>query len=481
MRGRRTGQGQVASSAGATTAGKSPEAGARQHEQGVAGNERSGAKSRSGNRGRTISTASSAAIDSVPAPGTSGSGSPEQRSKRQKGRESGPQEDSTRIVDQPIINQPKYVAPGAVQEKRQQVAQKPVGQKGVAQKEGQKSRNPIFTGDFGTASPANCEGVAAGSGTVSEGGNVQELGDVVSPVPTSPAPVAAGATSPSDTVLMVEQEAVENNLQSALPQPEPLALEAKLLDSLLEEIERNMVDRGMSASEAVDFARRSGMFLLDDFARQSPQGCQWPHLRVLQAKDPARFSAIWSELKNIAHRDIRSGEWGADNVAENGDSPLDRAHYLALLRELSEEWQPRTGIERILLEQMAQAHWLCSRWLKKMCALQMLEDHEANQAARGQLKQGKVRGVPGNPRLTGTQAVDRAFMMSDRFHKMFIRCQRALRDQRRYGISIVNAQQVNVAEQQINVGEVATAPGGNDLRAKAGDSYVLDVVEEEQA
>jgi hypothetical protein len=43
--------------------------------------------------------------------------------------------------------------------------------------------------------------------------------------------------------------------------------------------------------------------------------------------------------------------------------------------------------------------------------------------------------------------------MAERFQRMFVRAERALRDLRRYGPTVIvqNASQVNVGEQQVNV------------------------------
>ena len=61
--------------------------------------------------------------------------------------------------------------------------------------------------------------------------------------------------------------------------------------------------------------------------------------------------------------------------------------------------------------------------------------------------------------MTTAQALEQSAALADRFHRMFLRSLRALRDLRRYSSPVVvqRAGQVNVGGQQINV---ASAAGG---------------------
>jgi hypothetical protein len=58
------------------------------------------------------------------------------------------------------------------------------------------------------------------------------------------------------------------------------------------------------------------------------------------------------------------------------------------------------------------------------------------------------------PQVSESDALNQAAAMADRFNKIYLRSLRALRDLRRWSPTIVvqNAGQVNVAEQQVNVG-----------------------------
>jgi hypothetical protein len=115
-----------------------------------------------------------------------------------------------------------------------------------------------------------------------------------------------------------------------------------------------------------------------------------------------------------------------------------------LRAELADCLQPTTGIERQLIDTMAQAqtahlHWLELSMLR--ASRQCVSDKELREEGRWQA-----------PRVTDAEAVDQAAMMVDRFNKIFLRTLRAFRDLRRYSPSIVinNAKQVNVGGHQLN-------------------------------
>jgi hypothetical protein len=59
------------------------------------------------------------------------------------------------------------------------------------------------------------------------------------------------------------------------------------------------------------------------------------------------------------------------------------------------------------------------------------------------------------PRVWEHQAIEQAAAMVDRFHKIFQRTLRSLRELRRQAVQLVvqNAKQVNVADRQVNVVE----------------------------
>ncbi len=68
----------------------------------------------------------------------------------------------------------------------------------------------------------------------------------------------------------------------------------------------------------------------------------------------------------------------------------------------------------------------------------------------------KANGEWKPPRVSDSDAINQAAAMADRFNRIFLRSIRALRDLRRYSATVIvqNAGNVNVAEQQVNVGNI---------------------------
>jgi hypothetical protein len=90
----------------------------------------------------------------------------------------------------------------------------------------------------------------------------------------------------------------------------------------------------------------------------------WSDLHNLFGREPERALARWEEVKQAAREEVRSGHRGAKVVEVYGSTPWKRADFLALRQDLLDSWQPRDGIERQLLETMAQAQTAAEHWLK---------------------------------------------------------------------------------------------------------------------
>jgi hypothetical protein len=112
-------------------------------------------------------------------------------------------------------------------------------------------------------------------------------------------------------------------------------------------------------------------------------------------------------------------------------------------------------VERQLVDTMAQAQTAVEYWLDRLMS----------KAAREAAMERAVlrdKDTPEPPRL-GFQAVEQAGAMVDRFNRIYLRTLRALRDLRRgpQPVLVQNAGQVNVAQQQVNVGQEAGGRTGD--------------------
>jgi hypothetical protein len=180
--------------------------------------------------------------------------------------------------------------------------------------------------------------------------------------------------------------------------------------------------------------------------RTPPDQLSWWHLDTLSRHDPDLVRRCWERIKQAARAELQSGHRAAKGVEEYASSPWKRAEFLALREELMQGWQPRNGIERQLIDQMAQAQVAGLFWLGVL----------SMRASTGYLGQqrSKENGAQAQPRISEAEAAEQAAGMVDRFNRIYLRTLRALRDLRRCPAPVLvqNAGQVNVAQQQVNVG-----------------------------
>ena len=206
-----------------------------------------------------------------------------------------------------------------------------------------------------------------------------------------------------------------------------------------------MRDFTRSAIDTFERFGRDGPGLIDHLG---PADLSWHDLTAAWARDEAAGRAMWEGIKQAARDELAVGKVGAEAVEGHHDRPFDRAAYLAVRAALADGLQPRNGMERLLVEGMAQAWVMHLRWLTRHAQTDSLEAYRVEQDARR-------RGEWQPPRLGDAEAVDRAALMSDQFERRFLRLLRAYRDQRRLLSSVVVAAggQLNVAETQTNITE----------------------------
>ena len=177
-----------------------------------------------------------------------------------------------------------------------------------------------------------------------------------------------------------------------------------------------------------------------------PDQVSWFDLHGIAQTDPDRATARWEEIKRAALDELRTGHRAAQAVETAHDGAWQRAQFLALREDLSAEWQPRNGVERQLLDTMAQAQQNFLRWLRTLTIRTSLESVTND---RLHTDEGKW----GPPRQSDADALDQAAAMMDRYNRIFLRTLRALCDMRRHSNPVIvqSGGQLNVAQQQVNV------------------------------
>jgi hypothetical protein len=191
----------------------------------------------------------------------------------------------------------------------------------------------------------------------------------------------------------------------------------------------------------------------DEFQRAlngPPDQVGWFDLHLITRADPALALARWEEIKRAALEELRTGHRAAAAAETVNENAWQRARFLALREELSAGWGPRNGVERQLVDTMAQAQAGYLVWLEHLTIRTNLESITNDRRHR---EEGKW----GPPRVSDAEALEQAAAMMDRFNKLFLRTLRALCDLRRLAKPLIvqKGGQMNVAQQQVNLN---TAP-----------------------
>ena len=184
-----------------------------------------------------------------------------------------------------------------------------------------------------------------------------------------------------------------------------------------------------------------------------PDQVSWFDLHEIARTDPDR-AARWEEIKRAALDELQTGHTAAEAVETVNESAWQRAQFLALREELAAEWRPRNGVERQLLDTMAQAQAGYLHWLHTLTARTGLES-----LTNDRRHQAEAKWLP--PRQSDADALDQAAAMMDRFNRIFLRTLRALCELRRHGgpVIVQSGGQLNVAQQQVNLNTSPPAEG----------------------
>jgi hypothetical protein len=178
---------------------------------------------------------------------------------------------------------------------------------------------------------------------------------------------------------------------------------------------------------------------------EPPDQISWWALSALSDARPDDAIRLWERIKRLAREELKSGHRIA-RVTEWEGSPWQRAQFLAVRTSFREEWKPQGGIENALIDSMTLAYCSYLQWSNVLVM-------HGNLEGNGQRRKQKKDIFSEPPRLDAAESMEQSAAMMDRFHRMFLRTLRGLRDLRRYSpdVLVQNAQQVNVGAQQINI------------------------------
>jgi hypothetical protein len=209
------------------------------------------------------------------------------------------------------------------------------------------------------------------------------------------------------------------------------------LDYLQDEYQ---LDEQEARAEALELTR---MQTTNQLQERPLRDLSWNDLNQIADEDATQALATWDRIKAEVQEEYQNGVRAGRALQAHGTSPRETAEFQVLRDELAGQHQPRSGIEQTLIDVLAQTYSSYLKWLARLINYTDLEQQPEDAREEG-------RWVA--PRIERAKAIDQAAAMTDRFHKMYLRTLRALRDQRRYSPTlIVQTQQLNMAQQQCNI------------------------------
>jgi hypothetical protein len=177
---------------------------------------------------------------------------------------------------------------------------------------------------------------------------------------------------------------------------------------------------------------------------KSPQNVSWSDLTTMEGDEPGSGKEAWKVVKQEASRHLESGHRAA-RTFDKRKTPWDEAQFHVLRTSFVDDCQPTNAVEGRLVDMLAVIYSAWEWWFE----LSMIFATNTGVDVQTTLDQ---EGLWHPPRLDTVRTQELAVSMADRYHRQFMRTLRALRDLRRYApaVNIGNAEQVNIAAQQIN-------------------------------
>jgi len=179
-------------------------------------------------------------------------------------------------------------------------------------------------------------------------------------------------------------------------------------------------------------------------------------LMELQSFAPRVAEWFWERAKIEGRKEFESGHLAANITFPEGymKQVWNIARYIGVRESFIDEWNPQGGIDVAMIDMLAQTYFQWQYWLEqtvKRSQTRPYEEHpdylrwKADRKSENE-RNGYKEGYWFQPRLSDEEAIEHAVQMADRFHRMFMRTLRQLRDLRRYTqVTINNAGQVNIA------------------------------------
>lgn len=247
---------------------------------------------------------------------------------------------------------------------------------------------------------------------------------------------------------MIEIAELKKSISVQEREAETRALARILAGNYAEFVAYYVREFNMPVPAAMDKVEQNSSVRVDRILNESPKQTSWHGLGDLERVNPELALKRWEEIKETARDEIVSGHDAADQFEYE---PYARAQFLAIRESFIEQWKPANAGECLMVDMLAQSYSEHSYWLGVFQSRSRFEIEREREQGRG-VRRGKLKPTTSE----ASQGQEQAAAMVDRFNRLFLRTLRGLRDLRRYSssVTIQNAGQVNIAEQQVNATKV---------------------------
>jgi hypothetical protein len=195
--------------------------------------------------------------------------------------------------------------------------------------------------------------------------------------------------------------------------------------------------------------------LYDEIMRNPVDQIRFVDLASMWRISPAFSESLWEMIKTEACDEFESGHLASKALTPTQfrRTAWGVASYLGLRESFIEEWQPQGGIQLSLIDTLAQSFLCFQQWVKQSVLRSQTPLRKSNAGYiqwqerfnPDAVDDGYTYGHWDLPYVSEQAAVEHATRMADRWHRIYMRTLRNMRDLRRYSVTITNAQQVNFA------------------------------------
>ncbi|MBX3291572.1 MAG: hypothetical protein KF881_01630 [Acidobacteria bacterium] len=181
---------------------------------------------------------------------------------------------------------------------------------------------------------------------------------------------------------------------------------------------------------------------------------------------PRAAERVWEMIKAEGRKEFESGHFAANAMFPTAQlkNAWKIAEYLGIRESMLDESKPKSGIELSLIDMLVQAFFKWQYWVEQS----VLRAETPPRLEHPEYRKWKSR-IADPPEgkswdegdwfpqyVSEKEALEQATQMADKWHRIYIRTLRALRDHRRYSpVTINNAKQVNIATDGSNQANIA--------------------------